>query len=65
MYIFQVPKMSCGGCVNAITKAIKSVDENATVEADVATKVVKVDSTLTEVALTNALFNIGYPATTQ
>jgi copper chaperone len=65
MYIFKIPKMSCGGCVSTITSAIKNADQNATVEADVATKVVKVDSSLTEVELTNALSNIGYPAITE
>ena len=65
MYTFKVPKMSCGGCVNTITNAIKHADESATVDANVATKTVKVDSSLTEVELTDILSNIGYPAVYQ
>jgi len=63
MYTFKVPKMSCGGCVNTITNAIKNADENATVVADLATKIIQVESGLTEVALTHLLSNAGYPAT--
>jgi copper chaperone len=65
MYIFQVPKMSCGGCVNTITHAIKSVDANATIEADTASKIVKVESVATEQALIDVITNAGYPALTR
>ncbi|WP_292705393.1 MULTISPECIES: heavy-metal-associated domain-containing protein [unclassified Nostoc] len=34
----KVPKMSCGGCVNTITNAIKTVDAKATVQGDPTTK---------------------------
>lgn len=35
----KVPNMTCGGCVNAITNAIKTVDTNATVQGDPKTKI--------------------------
>jgi copper chaperone len=62
MYVFQVPKMSCGGCVNTITTAVKSIDANATVEADTTLKIVKVESVATEQALIDAIANAGYSA---
>ncbi|AHI63771.1 heavy-metal-associated domain-containing protein [Burkholderia thailandensis] len=42
----EVKDMSCGGCANAITQAIKAVDSSATVSVDIASKVVDVGSTL-------------------
>lgn len=62
MYIFHVPKMSCGGCANTISNAVKSIDANAKVDADIASKIVKVESVATEQALIDAITNAGYPA---
>lgn len=61
MYIFQVPKMSCGGCANTITNAIKQIDETALVEIDLAARTVKVDSAKAETELTAAMTGAGYP----
>lgn len=30
----KVPRIACSACVNTVTKAIKTVDANATVDAD-------------------------------
>jgi copper chaperone len=62
MYIFHVPKMSCGGCANTISNAVKSIDANAKVDADVVSKIVKVESVAAEQALIEAITNAGYPA---
>ncbi|MFL9964624.1 heavy-metal-associated domain-containing protein [Paraburkholderia sediminicola] len=43
---FEVKDMSCGGCANSITRAVNSVDPAATLDIDVTTKVVKIDSAL-------------------
>jgi copper chaperone len=61
-YTLHVPKMSCGGCVNTISNAVKSIDANAKVDADIASKIVKVESVATEQALIEAITNAGYPA---
>ncbi|AGK49276.1 MULTISPECIES: heavy-metal-associated domain-containing protein [Burkholderia] len=42
----EVKDMSCGGCANAITQAIKAVDASAAVSVDIASKVVEVGSAL-------------------
>ncbi len=34
MLTFQVPDMTCGHCVKAITQAVKAVDTGATLEFD-------------------------------
>jgi copper chaperone len=50
---FEVRDMSCGGCANAITRAVTAADPRATLEINVATKVVVIDSvTLPEKFLT-------------
>jgi copper chaperone len=61
MYQLQVENMSCGHCVGAVTKAVRSVDAAATVEIDLASKSVKIDSASALAPLTAAIAEAGYP----
>jgi copper chaperone len=61
MYTFKVPKMSCGGCANTITNALRQVDEAAMIEINLADKIVKIDSPKTEAEFALAMTNAGYP----
>jgi copper chaperone len=56
-----VPGMACSACANIITNAIKSIDANAIVDADPQTKLVNVETQLTESAIKEALIAAGYP----
>ncbi|MEO0941465.1 MAG: heavy-metal-associated domain-containing protein [Cyanobacteria bacterium J06642_12] len=58
---FTVPKLACQVCVGNVTKAVKGVDETATVDADPTTKVVKVTSDRPEASLRDVLTAAGYP----
>ena len=58
----KVPEMTCGGCVNTITKAIKTVDANAIVQGDPQTKIVSVETQAPETAIKAAIAQVGYPA---
>lgn len=58
----KVPKMTCGGCVNSISRAIRTVDANASVEADPKTKIVLVETQAPETAIKAAIAQAGYPA---
>ena len=58
----KVPEMTCGGCVNTITKAVKTVDANAVVQGDPTTKTVLVETQISETAIRAAIANVGYPA---
>lgn len=60
MYTFHVPKMSCGGCVNSIKNAVKKVDDEANVEADLTTRTVKIETAISEVEIVKALTDAGY-----
>ena len=62
MYELKVENMTCGHCVGRVTDAVKSIDPGAKVMADLATRVVRIDSTSERGKLTNALEEAGYPA---
>ena len=57
--------MSCNHCVSLINRAIKNLDTNATIEADIANHKVSISSTVAEQDILDALDEIGYPATTE
>jgi copper chaperone len=59
---FNIPAMSCGHCVGAVTQAVKSVDPTAQVNVDLASKKVVVQSSQDRQALAAALAEAGYPA---
>ncbi|KVD28551.1 heavy-metal-associated domain-containing protein [Burkholderia ubonensis] len=42
---FEVQDMTCGGCANAITRAVTAADPGAKLDIDVAAKRVTVQST--------------------
>ena len=58
----KIPDIACSACVNTVTQAIKSVDGNATVEADIKTKIVKVQSQQSEEEIKEVIAKAGYPA---
>ena len=61
MLRYQVPDMSCGHCVQAITQAVKGVDPQAGVTTDLATKSVEVDSQAGAELISQAIRDAGYP----
>ncbi len=58
----KVPKMACSACVNTITKAVKTVDPNATVQAEPKTKIVLVETQVPATAIKEAIASVGYRA---
>ena len=60
---FSIARMSCGGCVKAITAAIVSIDANAKVEADTVSKQVTVETSASREDILKALDTAGYAAT--
>lgn len=61
MYQLEVDKMSCQHCVRAVTAAVKSVDETASVSVDLASKQVSIASASPLAPLTAAINEAGYP----
>lgn len=63
MYELQVEGMTCGGCVRSVTKAVQSVDGNARVDVDLASKKVTVESQAGLDAVKGAISEAGYDVT--
>jgi copper chaperone len=61
MYELQVEGMSCGHCVGAVTRSVKEVDAAATVNIDLATQKVQVESTAALADIAAAVEEAGYP----
>ncbi len=62
---FHIQNMECGGCARGVTKAIQSVDPNASVTADPPSRRVTVDSDQPGSAFLPALEAAGFHATIQ
>jgi copper chaperone len=63
MYELEVEGMTCGGCVRSVTKAVQSVDGNARVEVDLASKKVRVETQAGLDAVKAAISEAGYEVT--
>ena len=60
MIQFNIPQMSCGHCVRAVTQAVQEVDPRAAVQVDLGTKQVQVESTAERAKIQHALAEAGY-----
>ena len=60
MLTLDIPNMSCGHCVRAITQAVVAADPAAKVQADLATRTVQVDTTASRDAVVASLTEAGY-----
>jgi len=58
---FDIPAISCGHCVRAVTEALHAVDPQAQVRVDLPTHQVKVQTSATREALVARLVEAGYP----
>jgi copper chaperone len=54
--------MTCGGCLRAVTHALRTVDPQARIEGDLETRTLKVASNRPEASLLAALSSDSYPA---
>lgn len=59
---FTVPDMTCSGCVKAITTAIQRIDPTASVQADLASHRVDIQSTKPPADLAAAIDGAGFTA---
>ena len=63
MLILDIPNMTCGHCVRAITQAVTAADPAAKVQADLAKRQVQVDTTVSRDAVVASLTEAGYQPT--
>lgn len=63
MQQFKVSGMSCGHCVRAVTQAIQALDQEASVEVDLAAGLVRVQGNLDAAQIQAAIREEGYEVT--
>ncbi len=56
-----VTGMTCGGCTKAVTRAIQMQDAEATVQVDLDSQKVEIDSRLSREVLVTILSEAGFP----
>ena len=61
MQTLFVTGMTCGGCTKAVTKAIQLQDARATVQVDLDSQKVEIDSKLSREALITIVTDAGFP----
>ncbi|RUM06173.1 heavy-metal-associated domain-containing protein [Rhizobium chutanense] len=59
---FKIENMTCGGCARSVSKVIQSVDADAKVDADPATRMIKVETSANPADVRQALAQAGYPS---
>ena len=56
----KVPDMACSACSNTVTQAVKAIDPSATVQADLKTKLVAIETQASAAAVREAIIAAGY-----
>ena len=62
MLKLKVPDMNCGHCVSAVTKAVKGIDAAASVNVDLPSHTVEIETAAEPAKVSEALEAAGYPA---
>lgn len=60
MLVLKIPSMSCGHCVKTVTQALRAIDAQASVDIDLASKTVKVETRVDPAIVSKALTEAGY-----
>ena len=58
--LLNVPSIVCAGCADTITKAIQTVESEASVNVDVAAKTVTVEAKASEESIKQAIVATGH-----
>jgi copper chaperone len=61
MFTVKVSGMTCGGCINAVTRAIQSQDPAAIVQVDLATQMVSLQTSLSATEAGQLITDAGFP----
>jgi copper chaperone len=61
MFTLKVLGMTCGGCINAVTRAIQAQDPQAKVQADLVTQVVTLETSLSLDLAAELITDAGFP----
>ncbi|MFZ4378497.1 MAG: heavy-metal-associated domain-containing protein [Polynucleobacter sp.] len=61
MLTLKVSGMTCGGCINAVTRAVQTQDPQAKVQADLVTQIVNLETTLSPEQASQLITDAGFP----
>jgi len=61
MFTLKVSGMTCGGCINAVTRAVQAQDPQAKVQANLATQVVSLETSLSPELAAKLIADAGFP----
>lgn len=61
MMSLKVSGMTCGGCINAVTRAIQAQDPKAKIQADLASQIVLLDTSLSAAQASQLIAAAGFP----
>lgn len=61
MLNLKVSGMTCGGCINAVARAIQAQDPAAIVQADLATQIVSLQTSLSAAEAAQLITDAGFP----
>lgn len=61
MLNLKVSGMTCGGCINAVTRAIQAQDPVAIVQVDLATQMVSLQTSLSAAQAAQLIADAGFP----
>jgi copper chaperone len=61
MFALKVSGMTCGGCINAVTRAIQARDPQAQVQVDLATQLVSMETSLSAERAAELITDAGFP----
>jgi len=61
MLSLKVSGMTCGGCINAVTRAVLAQDPGAKVQADLTTQTVQLETSLSLVQASQLITDAGFP----
>ena len=57
---FRVPDIHCEGCIRSLTSAIRDLDANAMLNADLVSKLVRVETSAGDAAVAEAMRDAGF-----
>ena len=57
---FRVSDIHCEACIRSLTGAVRDLDSAATLHADLATKLVRVETTAGDAAVAEAMRDAGF-----
>ncbi len=60
MYELKVDGMTCNGCAASVKRALQTLDSNASVNVDLLSKIVKVETTAQLDQIKTAIVDAGY-----